>query len=298
MNIEYIKYFYEVTKMKSISKVANAFHISQPALSQQIQRLEEILGHKLLLRSNKGVELTESGQIVEKYAKQLLKTYENMMEDLDTMDTNNVNIRIDSNNIIATYALPCTLYDVKEKFSNYNFNLSSKLTTEVEQNVLNDNCDIGFIYGEPEEKDLDYIKVGKDRLVLIAGNNLSIPPEMQLKDLIKYEFIMLQEKQRGFKKLYKYLSNEGYDINDFNIALQLDSTESIKSTVSKGYGLSWVPYISVKKELYTKQLKEITVTDLDMDLDIYLIFNKDKEYSKEIKMFIDYIKNIGEKSFC
>ena len=106
MNMEYMKYFHEVASMRSISKVANNSHISQPALSQQIQRLEDVLGHKLLVRSNKGVELTESGQIVEKYAKQLLKIYDNMVEDLSAMNNNHITIRIDSNLTLATYALP------------------------------------------------------------------------------------------------------------------------------------------------------------------------------------------------
>lgn len=298
MNIEYIKYFHEVAAVRSISKAANSSHISQPALSQQIQRLEDILGHKLLVRSNKGVELTESGLIVEKYAKQLLKTYENMLEDLIAINNNNISIRIDSSLTLATYALPCTLYSIQEKFSNFSFNLSSKPTADVEQSVLNDACDIGFIYGQPEEKDLSYTRVGMDRIVVVAADNFLISPEIYLKDLFQNRFIMLQEKLRDCRELSKWLGQRGYDLKDLNVSLILDSTESVKTAVQKGYGLTFVPYISVKKELYTKQLKEIKIIDFEMNFDIYLIFKKNKEVNESVKKFVEYMKKIGEKSFC
>ena len=120
MNIEYLRFFYEVASVKSISKVANNSHISQPALSQQIHKLEDNLGYKLLDRSNKGVQLTEAGKIVEKYAKNILKVYENMLVDLNDISNNNKAIRIDAFPTMATYALPCTIYMIKEKYSNYN----------------------------------------------------------------------------------------------------------------------------------------------------------------------------------
>lgn len=298
MHIEYLKYFYEVASMRSISKAANNAHISQPALSQQIQRLEENLGHKLLIRSNKGVELTEAGRIVEKYARNLIKSYDNMVEDLNAIMNNNSTIRINSGLTLGTYALPCTLYSVQEKFSKFIFNLSSSPSDEVEQNIINDVYDVGFIYGKPKEEGLAYTKVGMDRLVVIASADFSIKQEVYLKDLLDHRLIMLDEKFRERRQLDEHLKRLGYKLSDFNISLSLDSTESVKATVVKGYGLSFVPYIAVKKELYTKQLKEIYVQDFEMHCDIYLIYKKEKDMSKSIKSFIQYLKKIGEKSFC
>ena len=156
MNIEYLRFFYEVASVKSISKVANNSHISQPALSQQIHKLEDNLGYKLLDRSNKGVQLTEAGKIVEKYAKNILKVYENMLVDLNDISNNNKAIRIDAFPTMATYALPCTIYMIKEKYSNYNYYLNSDYSQKVESNIINDVCDVGFIEGAPDNNDLFY----------------------------------------------------------------------------------------------------------------------------------------------
>ena len=63
INFEYYKTFYYVTIYGSISKAANFLHISQPAITKSIQKLEQELDMTLLYRTPKGVCLTENGKI-------------------------------------------------------------------------------------------------------------------------------------------------------------------------------------------------------------------------------------------
>lgn len=298
MHIECFKSFYEVALYRSISKVAYSSHISQSALSQQIQKLEDSLGCKLLDRSNKGVELTEEGRIVEKYAKSILKTYDNMIEELKNKNSGNNTIKISSNTTIGNYALPCTLYKIKNKYPKNNYELSVNFSLGVEQDIINELSDVGFIYGEPIEKSLSYAKVGQDRLVLAASSDFNIKSELVLEELKKYPIILLNDKIKTRQSINKYLKKLGYDINDFNVLFNLDSNESIKASIIKGYGLSFLPYISIKSELYTGTLKEIKVTDFEMDYEIYMIYKENKYEYEPVKSFIQYIKKLGEKSFC
>ena len=61
MELKQFQYFRAVAKHNSISLAAEALYITQPALSRCIQRLEEEVGVKLLVRQNNGVHLTEAG---------------------------------------------------------------------------------------------------------------------------------------------------------------------------------------------------------------------------------------------
>ena len=298
MHIEYLKYFFDVASVKSISKVANSSHISQPALSQQIQRLEDSLGFKLLIRSNKGVELTEAGIIVEKYAKNLIKAYDNMLEDLTAISKNNSTMRIEACPTMATYALPCTVYKTKEEFPDYNYRLTSNISEEVEHNILKDECDIGFIQGLPVDQELISSKVGTDKMVLVASVDFNIKNEIGLEELTRYPLILMNEKFQSRKQFNEKLKEKGIDPESLNVLFNLDSTESVKSSVLKGHGLSLLPYISIKKELYNKQLKEVKVTDFELLYDIYIIYKRDKGMNKSTREFIQFIKKIGEKSFC
>src|SRR5690554_4062345 len=134
MHIEYLDYFYKVSIAGSISKVANSEHISQSALSQQISKLEDNLGYKLLERSNKGVELTDKGLIVFKYADNIIRTYNTMIEQLHSDEEGIQNIKIEACWSIATYSLPCVIYIIKDKYP-YNYELNSNESDLIEENV-------------------------------------------------------------------------------------------------------------------------------------------------------------------
>jgi DNA-binding transcriptional LysR family regulator len=298
MHIESFDYFHKVATVKSISKVAKNAHISQSALSQQIQKLEESLGFKLLERSNKGVELTEMGNIVLKYSDNIIRTYQTMVEELENAKRKKQILRIEAVFPIVNYALPCTLYEIKEKYKNHNYELVSNFSENIKQNIINNICDIGFIYGKPNNSALSSFKVGTDKIVLVALENYKIQDEIGIEDLIKHPLIMLKEKTKIEETLMENIKKLGYSFEDLNTLFNLDSIEAVKASVLKGYGISFLPYMAIKTEIYKKQIKVIDFTDFSLDYDVYLIRKKDGHISESVNEFIQYFKKIGENSFC
>ena len=136
MLLEQISMFSRIAKEQSISKAAQAIHISQPALSQQMQRLEEELGVKLFERSNRGIILTRAGEVMQKYSEQFLETYSNLKEELASLESYNGTFRIAATPVACNYALPCSLFKVNHKYPSYSFSLNSVPSTEVIHRVL------------------------------------------------------------------------------------------------------------------------------------------------------------------
>ena len=66
MDIRVLRYFLAVAREQSFSTAAERLYLSQPTLSRQLKELEDELGKTLLIRSNKGVTLTEEGMILRK----------------------------------------------------------------------------------------------------------------------------------------------------------------------------------------------------------------------------------------
>lgn len=300
MHIESLKYFYEVAMLKSISKAANNSHISQSALSQQIQKLEDSLGCKLLQRSNKGVEITQQGKIVIKYADNIMRNFDKMLEEISNLDKQNSVITIEACGPMATYALPCTLYDMKKKFPYHNYKMSSNSSSVIEQNVVSGIFNLGFIHGKPSDESLSYFDVGDDELVLVANTKCSIDEEITGSELLKYPLIILDDRlvMDLKEKLDEYLKHFESKFEDINIMFSLDSTEAVKSAVMKGYGIAFLPYMSVKKEIYTKDLKLVNVKDFNIKYSVYLIHKQDEYTNNSVLEFIQYFKKIGKKSFC
>lgn len=298
MNIEYLDYFCKVALAGNISKAAKEAHISQSALSQQILKLEEILGCKLLERSNKGVELTEKGLIVLKYADNIIRTYETMLQELEQVDKKERYIKIEACWSIATYSLPCVMYEIKNKFRNYSYELNPNEADEIEQNVLNNICDIGVIYDKPQNPNLSYYKIGKDKMILVAPKDYEIEEEIDFVKLVEHPFILLNDKVYVIDAISKKLNTIGLKIEDLNILYNSDSAEAVKSSVLNGFGIGFLPYTSVKKELYNEQLKEINIKDYSIEYDMYLIYNKNIKEDQVLYNFIEHFKKTAERSLC
>jgi DNA-binding transcriptional LysR family regulator len=292
--IDCFEYFYQVCMMKNISRAASNIHISQSALSQQLKKLENSLGCELLTRSNKGVELTELGSVVLKYADGITKNYRKMLENLSNVDKYNNMIKIEACLPVDTHILPNTLYRIKKKYPHHNYELNSNSSENIKQDVLNNICDIGFVCGKPKDRSLLSFKIGADKLVLVTSSHFRIPERIYVKNLLEYPLIILENFNIS-EKLDPVLKNDGYNSNDLDILFNFTSIESIKSLLFKRCGVSFLPYESVKKELQAKQLKLIDVLDFTIDYDIYLINKMNGYINNSVTEFLKYFKQIGLK---
>jgi len=145
LHLDALKYFLSVVEEKSISKAAAKTHISQSALSQMIHKLEEDLGFELLNRSNRGVTLTPSGEIVLKYSNNIIKSFEKMTDELKSFDANKNKLIVSGTWSLAAYSLPCMLYKIKKRFPKYIYELEAKTVDEIIHDISEDLSDFGFV---------------------------------------------------------------------------------------------------------------------------------------------------------
>lgn len=298
MNIEALEFFKLVVESGSISKVANNSHISQSALSQMIQKVEDTLGYELLVRSNKGVIATDMGKIVIKYADNILKNYEKMLEELRNLEKNNDTVRIHALWSLVNYSLPCILYQIKKDHKDQRYSLKSSSNEDIIRDVINDICDIGFVSEKIEEKDIFSKFIGKEKIVLVACGNCKVKEKISFEELFSHEMVMLKDASNISDRLENKLKEKGKDYFDLNVVFEVDSISAVKSSVENNFGISFLPYMSVKKELYEKKYKIIEIEDLDMDYDIYLISKKQEILGNSVRNAIKTILSLGKEGFC
>lgn len=299
MQIEHVILFNKIAEEKSISKVAQANHISQPALSQQMQRLEEEIGLKLLERSNRGVNLTEAGKIMQKFAQQIINTYQNFMEEMDNYRHNSGTFRISATAVAGNYAIPCTLYKLKNEFPSYMFSLSSMPSSEVIRQIKDEQSDIGFIAGEIDEPNIICKKSFSDDIFLVAAKDYNIKESISLNELRKYPLITLNENFSTYRLLLDQVKNLGYDMRDFNVQYHLDSTESVKSLVNAKQGVAFLPYMAIKKEVYQKQLKIIHSDDFKLKYDVSMIYlSRVLSTGESVGTIAKFLEKIVRESIC
>ncbi len=296
MHIESLEFFQRIAEIRSISKVANNSHISQSALSQQMQKLEDALGHKLFIRSNRGVKLTPAGEIVLKYTDNMLRTYKKMLDGLYNQESNE--IKIEAEFTIATYCLPCALLKMKDKYPTHEYNLISATSDKIKDDVLNDICEIGFVTCCYGKETLTCQRLIDEKVVLISLPNYDIPEKLELKEIVNHPLIILKGNCIIKENLKRGLAKNDYSLEDLDVLAKLETTEAIKTLVLKGYGLALVPYNSIKKELSTRELKISRVKDFNLDYSIYLINKANNKLSEQVREFIKGFKKLGDNICC
>jgi len=302
MQMDHLILFHKIATEKSISKVAEECHLSQPALSQQMRKLEDEIGLRLLNRSNKGIELTDCGKVVFKYFEQMIEVYTELQEEIKNLKNYSGTIRIFSSQVLGQYALPCSVNKMSEKFPKYNFALSIMTSSEVVRKVMEGKGGIGFIVSTIENPDLVSKQIYSDREYLVCAPNFYKEESIDLDELKKYPLINLVESYSSRRILEKRLKEEGYNLKDFNTLMVLDSTESVKAAVTANLGFAFLPYMAIKKELYLKQLKIVEIPGVEIKYDLYMIYKSNTDWHADSPCVpidvIKYFEKIVDGTFC
>lgn len=299
VHLDAMRYFLMVVEERSISKGAARAHISQSALSQTIQKLEEDLGHQLMLRSNRGISLTGAGEIVRRYAETLTRGYDRMLEELSLSTETQHFVSISGTYSLAAYSLPCMLYKIKKMFPKNQYSLDAKNAEDIVRDVREGLTDLGFVDIVVEDPDsLVYSLMGKERVVLIAKEDYPVSDVISVHDLFNIEMIMCTMNRKTTEHLDEVLHAVDRRLENLNVLFYADSLSAVKSSVLNGFGMAFVPYESIKHELYEKLIKLVTVEGINLDYDIYMVSRKPKEMALPVRVSRDYLLEVGVKSFC
>ena len=128
VDLELYRVFYTVAKHKHMTKASEELHISQPAISQSIKKLEDQLGGTLFLRSNKGMELTEEGKMFYEYVKGALELINNAEKEFTSFkDLSKGEIKIGCSTTLTKLVLIDSLKDFHIDYPNININITYEL---------------------------------------------------------------------------------------------------------------------------------------------------------------------------
>ena len=118
INLNFLKYYYEVANAKNITKASEILNISQPALTKAIKELENELNTTLLIRNKKGVVLTEQGKILYEYTKVMLQKLQTAISTIDNPKEYEKNIYIGTTTTNFLEPILPILKELKRKYSN------------------------------------------------------------------------------------------------------------------------------------------------------------------------------------
>lgn len=284
MRISSLRYFYEVAELKSISKVSKDLHISQPALSHQLFKLEKDLGVKLFERSNRGVELTNEGEILYKYSKEILNIHSNLVEEINSGSYTRKEIKINISSIYASFFVTNIAKEISEIFNGFNISINRYLQSNEKAMLLHNKADI--VIGCNEIKDTDLISnhIGSSRLILVSKKYI------ECDKVDKKAIALLDDNQSIDSVKFKKLDN-------INFCLKTDSLETIKEYLKQPNTSAIVPKVSVEEDLKLGKLMNLCENEEEGNYDLFITYKKDIESNirKKIKILSKELENTLNK---
>lgn len=289
-----LKVFCTVAETKSFSKASEIIHLTQPAVSLQIQALEEIFETKLFDRSSNTVMLTPSGEILYKYSKEILGLYaaaERAIGGITGLVKGS--ITVGASTTIGNYLLPAVIADFRKSHPKIKIHLLVGNTKRIVELLKGGVIDLGLVEGEVTKFKITMEKLIMDELALIVSNKhpWAKLSEISVLDLLKVPFVFREEGSGTRQILESYFSKSGISIQNMNISAILGSTEAIKEAVENGIGVSIVSRWTVRKELKYGTLKALRFKELEMVREFSLLFNRNTISTYSVDTFLSFIKN-------
>lgn len=292
MDIRVMRYFLAVAREESITRAAEALHISQPPLSRQMKELEDELGKQLFIRGAKKITLTDEGVILRKRAEEMLELLNKTTAEIKASDNEiGGNICIGSGETDAFSLIAKAANDLRKTYPNITYSIFSGDAAHITERLDRGLLDFGLLVEPVDLQKYDYAELpARDAwgVLMPEGCALAEKDVVTAEDLWDKPLIISRQTEqdgammnwlgRGFSALkvaakYDLIYNAAHFVKaGFGYAIALDKLINI----SEGCGLAFRPLAP------------------RIGVGLYLVWGRYQVFTKAAQKFIEQVKQSFE----
>jgi DNA-binding transcriptional LysR family regulator len=281
--------FLKVVETQSITKTAEALHLSQPAVSIQLKNFQEQFYIPLVEIINKKVFITEFGLEIAESARTILNELniiDQRLHKYKGLLTGTIKIASVST---GKYVIPYFLSDFLKKHENIELRLDVSNKTKVIEALEKNETDFALVSVLPEHLQLNKIEL-MPNLLFLVGNTDGFKEHASANKLVleSLPLIYREEGSATRNAMEKFIEKNKIKVRK---KIQLTSNEAVKQAIIAGIGYSIMPLIGIKNELKNKQLHIIPVNGLPLKSTWNIVWLKNKNLSPVAKSFVKKIES-------
>lgn len=253
-NWDLYKYFYFVCEFKNITRVAEYFCVTQPAITKKIKNLETELGRTLVISTNKGISITEDGEKIHKMLKPAFESFNSIESEFITdLKTSKPTIRI----AVGYWSLKNVMIPSIAKFNrdypDVDFYTITCSFEDSMRKLKSGEVDLVFFYGDklkPGEDDSLTLKECykiQDGFIVSKKIRHEYPEKISIYDINKYPLIIKDKSSQSRVLLERILQEKGIEVKP---TYEASSYWALKSYIkaNKGIGFYILDYLSEELE--------------------------------------------------
>lgn len=293
INLKQLEAFVATAEYSSFTKAAEIMFLTQSTVSSHISALENTLGVRLIQRgARQRVALTREGELVYREAKDILDRCQTL-QDLKNHDRQN-QLVIGASSVPGQCLMPEIMADFLARYPDSHYIQLRGDSIRVHQYLAQGKANLGFVGVATAPKEYHYHPVAEDRLVLITANtepyrSLHAAGTSGLK-LLDRPMILREENSGTRQEMERYLLQNQISPEALNIVAQIDNPEAIRSSVSRGLGVSIMSVLAAREYLLSGRLLAFELGDQGAFRKIYLCWRKDALLTPAEGKFLDFVR--------
>ena len=290
LNLYKLDIFLQVVDAGSFSAAAERLLMTQSGVSQHIQDLERMVGVQLLTRSSRGVRLTDAGQTLLGYARQIAA----LAAEAEAAVTNVANlaageVALGATPGVSVYVLAECVQGFRLRYPNLTVHVQTDITPRIVAMILDQKLDVGVVEGELDPQrhlachDLEVV----DHFVVVGRKHpFWERTAVALPELAGQTLITRQRGSQTRIWLEEVLGQ--YHITP-RIGAEFDNVESIKRAVMAGTALTVLPKYAVADDVALGLLRALPVEDHALQRTIKLLWDARRPFLPVTRAFLRHL---------
>lgn len=249
MEIHQLRYFVAVAEEGSFSRAAAREHVTQPSLSQQIQKLEAEIGQRLFDRLPRSVVVTEAGKCLLEYARKILVEIANARRCVDDLKHDVAGrLAIGALPTIAPYVLPALITKFQSRYPKVTLEIFEDTTESLALRLEDGTIDVALASTCHESPTLERHSLGNEELLVLLPREHRLARKKKIKwdDLKNEKFLLLHEMHCLSKQVNDFL---GVHRLQPDLPVRGAQLATIAQMVASGVGVTLVPKMMVESDL-------------------------------------------------
>lgn len=293
MDLLQLEHFLAIVEERTFTRAAERVSRTQPAVSQSIKKLEDEIGAPLFARDVHEVTLTEAGRVLADYARKMVQMRDEAMHRVAELKALRAGtLTLAAHESAAVYLLPSALRAYLQQYPDIKVGIHRTRLAEIPRAVLDREVDLGFVKDEPAFRELQYVEVHTDEMVLIASprHALAAKTQASVAELAGEPFVLHQGCAQTAGMILRLFAQHG---TRCRLVAELFSFENVKNFVQEGVGVAIVPAVTVRQELRDGTLKRVPLKELAMPRRTLMIYREDGYLSKPAAELIKLVRTFN-----
>ena len=294
LNMSFLTSFLTVASTGSFTGAAQKLHLTQPAISQHIQALEEEFGVRLFIRKGRGIALTEEGRILLKKTQEIQNIAREIFTDLqERNELRQGKLRLAVTEVII-YLLPSVVHEFKKRYPGVDVELHCATSPAAVRMVAEGKADFAVARAQPvPSPTLNSQLVHVDRLVLAApyGHPLAVRGEIAAEDLGGCVLALREPGAFSRECALAWVKRHKVSVS----TVETNTMGSLRELALYGC-FAFLPQGVVRKDFENKRLARLAFASAEVNMEYHLYTHKNVSPGKSVVAFLDCLARSNDFS--